>query len=93
MTTTEGLDPAAGLLAAIVQHNVDSLAHTTDLIIASERAVQVRLAEALIRLVEGIEAIPLMTRSVYLDELAYGASVAMSTARRVLDRPDGQDFV
>lgn len=83
--TDEGIDPVLGLVAAIVQHNVDDLALTTNAIIASERRRAEHLARALIRVVKGIQDMPAMIRPVYLDDLVVDAYVAMDVAYRLLE--------
>lgn len=81
-----GLDPdTASLLAAIVQHNVDSLALTTDAVIAGEHRAALRFAKALITVVAGIESLPDTARSVFLDDLAAAAQWDVAAAYRALD--------
>lgn len=80
-----GLDgDAAHLLAELVGHNVASLAHTTDSIIAITEAQRNDMAEAYIRLYDAIDRIPDMQRTTYMErQLSFGAH-ARDTAERYL---------
>lgn len=77
-------DQSVGLLASLVQRNVDDLAWTNERINEYDERVKQELANTIVKLAKGIEAIPDMIRSSYLDELLWQNQVGITQARDIV---------